>query len=755
MRSRLLFVVALLAITAMVSALVLVANIQNRRADEQTAANKIGLTMTWPDAGPGADPALTLSILTQAAQTTQSNVVRTSVGITASNRTVVTQYVLLEQPTTALFDAYNLSSGRWPDSEELKSASVAVSTTEQAPGVSVIGKPSVLLNAYDITVLGLPAAYETLPAAGKYVIEAPNPASQQQFLDIVAARLTAAGLPVSASDLQSVPSDAALPQESPVNLTGITLLLMVTTFLLALYILLRDGRRIGVLRLNGYSTSRIWFAVVGRLQIIVSIASAVASLAVLSVLPGADGQLRVAALGALTLFSLATLGATIGAATLVVRGVRISNLVKSAPVAGKAALGALLVASTCSGVVLSASLAHLWTERGELTTQRQLASAEEGNRDYAVFYPRLVGDDAVELTSGGNASTISEARELYTLLDSRGALFIDASAYEEVDPQQGLIDQGPFPPPIRVNTNYLQEYPVYDEAGQAISVPPSEEEWVVAVPAKYKADSQMLQDMFQVRRTGNAQRDGAYQGETRIVGAPAERFADQRVRIIWTEPGQQVFTFNPAVAPTDRSMVTDPIIEIMTPSNSLPIDRFNAVTGFLGTALKVKVNGDSARTLTELQPTLQNLRLDDNLRYLVTPDEAALQNLSELEEGLNRTAAVAGASALAVAGFAVAVVLMLADKFNRARAIRRLHGHGILRANREVFLILSASLAAQVILTAVALAIAGPVTADGQGATAPTVILACAAVVAAQAVAILVAITAVERRSLSTGLKEG
>ena len=754
MRIRLLFVAALLAITAMVSALTLAVHIQNRRADEQTAASKIGATMTWPDAGPGADPALTLSVLTQAAQTTHSNVLRTSVGITASNRTLVTQYVLLEQPTTALFDAYNLTSGRWPDSAELNSASVAVSTTKQLPGVSVIGAPSVLLNAYDVTILGLPAAYKTLPAAGRYVIEAPNPAAQQQFLEIVAARLTAAGLTVSATDLRSDPSDATLPQQSPANLTGITLLLMVIAFLLALYILLRDGRRIGVLQLNGYSTSRIWFAVVGRLQCIVSVVSTIACLAVLSVLPGVDWGLRATALGAMTGFSLATLGVTTAAASLVVRGVRISDLVKSAPVAGRAALGALLLASTCSGVVLSASLVHLVTERGDLTTQRQLARAGEGNRDYAVFYPRLVGNDLVELASGGNASTISEARELYTLLDSRGALFIDATAYEGVDPQQGLVKQGPFPLPIRVNTNYLNAYPLYDEFGQPISVPPSEEEWTVAVPAQYKGDSQMLQDFLQVRRTGNTQRDGAYQGQTRIVGAPAGRFANQRVRIIWTRPGQQVFTFNPRVADTHGNMVTDPIVDIMTSSNSLPIDRLNAVTGSLGTAMKVKVDGTSAHTLAELQPTLHDLHLDDNLRYLVTPDEAALQNLSELEQRLNRTAVVAGAAALAVAGFSVAVVLMLADRFNRTWAIRRLHGHGIFHANRELLLVLGVSLAVQVVITTAALAIAGPVTAAGQGATARTVALVTTSVLATQTVVALAAITAAERQSLSTSLKE-
>ena len=72
----------------------------------------------------------------------------------------------------------------------------------------------------------------------------------------------------------------------------------------------------------------------------------------------------------------------------------------------------------------------------------------------------------------------------------------------------------------------------------------------------------------------------------------AARFSTQGVKIIWTADNQPVFTFNTTIDPDSGSNVTDPIVEVMTNENTLPIDRVNAITGALNTPLKIFVGDD-------------------------------------------------------------------------------------------------------------------------------------------------------------------
>ncbi|WP_224389121.1 hypothetical protein [Pseudonocardia sp. ICBG1293] len=239
------------------------------------------------------------------------------------------------------------------------------------------------------------------------------------------------------------------------------------------------------------------------------------------------------------------------------------------------------------------TLVQLWNESNQLNKQEQLASSWSGNRDYAIFYPRLVGHDFVELTSGGNSSSIAEARDLYPILDSHGALFVESSKFE--NPQELMKSpSAPLPPALRVNTNYLARYPISDESGKAISISPNEKRWVVAVPAQYKPYASAIEKMTLASRNSNSERQGSIQAESKIVGPTPIGYAPQQARIIWTAPGQQVYSFNQNVNPEAGNMITDPVVEVITPANSLTIDRFNSITGSIGTALKVKVDGNPA-----------------------------------------------------------------------------------------------------------------------------------------------------------------
>nr|CTQ90688.1 membrane spanning protein [Kibdelosporangium sp. MJ126-NF4] len=416
-----------------------------------------------------------------------------------------------------------------------------------------------------------------------------------------------------------------------------------------------------------------------------------------------------------------------------------------------------VVKAVC-GAVLAVLVVMVWQQFADLKQQQELTAPWEKVQDYAIFYPRLVGDDRQELETGGNASSVTEARDLYPLLDKAGALFIDAANYEP-----GVQDPtGRWPvPPIRVNTNYLKQYPILDDSRKPIDIEDDEQAWVVAVPEQLKARETHIRELLRETRTGGKEITGAVEAEERIAGArPPARFANQDVRIMWMARGQRVFSFDPKVDPQHGNLITDPIVEIMTPANSLTVDRLNSITGGLNTGLKVRVDEDPAVVLRTLAPTLKELKLDDNLRHLVRMHEAMATQVNDVRRAITQATAFAGAALLVMVALNATIVLIGFDRLRRKLAVRRLHGVGFPRSYREILLTLGGTWLGQTLLAVLALVVLAMNTVSPRGDQASRFaqIPALAAVAVASLVveALLVVVTAriVERRNAIKRLKE-
>lgn len=365
--------------------------------------------------------------------------------------------------------------------------------------------------------------------------------------------------------------------------------------------------------------------------------------------------------------------------------------------AGKALAGALAVLAivTAWGVWAPTSeyLRGL-EENGQVLTNSGIRPATdtqvagwEGTRDYGVLYPLYGGDDTDDLlrfppSTPGNTMWPAFAADLYPVLDEAGALFIDSGAYE-----------GPALPhmylprlPITVNLNYLAKYPILGEDHQPIAVDPGETAWVVAVPATYKAQQAELEAFLLKARRGDPDTEGAFQFQERMPGKPPpESLRNQEVRIVWTEPGQDVFSFNSRVNPSGGNMIVDPIVQIMTAANSLPGDRLNGI-GSPNAALKVLTGGDPAGTYAALLPTLRRLGLDDNLRQLVFANEAPLLRIDQAEAEARISRATAVTIAVVMLALGAAAAAMIVARLRRVLIVRRLHGFSAGRRNRELLI---------------------------------------------------------------------
>ncbi len=369
-----------------------------------------------------------------------------------------------------------------------------------------------------------------------------------------------------------------------------------------------------------------------------------------------------------------------------------------------AAMAVPALVKTVCGAVLATLAVVVWQQLADLEERRELSEDWEDVQDYAVFYPHAIGNDQEELEIGGHTTKIAEARDLYPALEADGAIFVDAVNYETGVPDD---PSSPWPvPPIRVNTNYLAQYPILDESGAPIELGDDERAWVVAVPEQYKPREAELLELFQSVRTGGQGFQSVMEAQERIFGEPVpEELAEQEVRIVWTASGQEVFSFNSNVNPEGGHTITDPIVEIMTPSNTLMLDRINAITGDMNTPLKVRVDGDPAATLAELAPLLRDLGLDDNLRHLVTAHEAMLTEAGDVETAIAWVTAVAVAALLVMLALNAALVVIASDRLRRKLTVRRLHGIGFARTYRELLTILGVTWLVQALFAGVAVVV--------------------------------------------------
>jgi hypothetical protein len=323
---RVLFSCLLAGILLAIGAVVFADAIFTQQARSETAASRIGTPFAWPDDIHAADPEMALRILAEASVETATNVLRTTIGTATSGRAQITHYVFISRSRTRLFDDFTLAAGRWLTPTESRSSAAIVSSARVGTRDN-IGVPAVVGHRYDLTFAPLRQAFDSLPTAGRYVVESADWAAADRFLAVVCKRLTEAGVSgMTIGDLTAVRSQSS--PDSTVSWGILPYVLVgLATFIVAV-LCVREGKHIGVLRLLGHSAPRIWYQVVGRLQLGASTLALGVCLAVAFAVPGVDaGFLRVLLV---TFAEVAAIEftATACGGLLIIRRVHIADLVK-------------------------------------------------------------------------------------------------------------------------------------------------------------------------------------------------------------------------------------------------------------------------------------------------------------------------------------------------------------------------------------------------------------------------------------------
>jgi len=692
------------------------------------------------------DPDAVLAALKSAAVSTRSNVFRTVIGVDEHDHGFVTQYVLVTGSDTRVFNGAVLASGRFLTAQESQGGDVSVSSDDSSP--NRVGVLRVLGASERFSFRPLWTLFDTIPAPGAYYAEC-GQSGCAPFLTAVAAALSTgtSGDSFAVSDLSATDRQLVVPTHDPqlyLQLAVVAGLLI--TVVLAVYRQFYEAKRAGVMGLLGYGPLRVWWSITGHPIIIVGTAAGVVFSTGSTLIPGADsGFVAVVIVGQMTAVGL--LAVTSLLTVPYVARMRISEVLKNrrdTRALFGTGIGLSIVTSAMLVVVATGAWSHVDTMNRERESLRQWTSTA----GYGVFAPVSNGDDVVDLETGQPGFSLVEATDLYDALSTQGALYVYAADYSDTALQKPLSPDAYRS--MQVNPAYLSAYPILDTDNQPITVNESESSWVLLVPEHLRSQEQKITAYFQ------AGRSSAFSGEKTIFHRSVSVVAqNQPVRIVWTHTGQRIFTFNPDVAVASGGAVEDPIVEVLTRANSLGIDRLNAVTGDASAGLKIPlVGGSSQATLTALQPLLTRLKLDDNLRHVVTLNEYQLARIDRLQENLRGTMIVLAALALLLIIITAQSLTIAFERFARKIVVRGLFGLAAWRRYRE-FMTLGAVVWAIQAVIGVGVVSVGfqPFSATDTGPL--STLVAAAAVSAIQAMVAVGVLQLMERRNTSNILKGG
>ena len=735
-------------------------SIRQAQVDQmQRAAQSIGHPFKIPATESLADPALVERALLETARSSRTNVFRTQVGYDAADAPVTIQYSLVTQPTQ-LYSAFPLSSGAYPSPTATPSSRQFLSTIKST-SPDQLGVIRLLGGGQRVEIRSLAELFQRLPTAGIYYVELVDGSDYEQFLATLNTRLNIDSRGAVASDSKAYSVNQALAGGDGSRGQAILLEIMAIAFsitiaLLLVYRQLRNAKPAAVMFLHGLGPAEVWYRLSGRFVLLTYCLSSVAVLVGVMFIPGTTPAFQIGTAQRLGLSLLGLLISSFAISMIASRSSVSTALKNRKHTDGVFAVNIMVKVGVALFVIVFG--AQLARDASAAATARSFLGDWHSTGRYGIFYPTNVGNDEAEYKAGLPGPAATEALKLYPLLSQQGALYVDASQYEDVALAQDMPADSYRS--LTVNSNYLKEYPILDESGVPVVVDERSTDWVVLVPDLYRGQARAIQQYFQVSRTGSQTIESIADAEKAAFGASVpDAVKHQSVKIIWTRSHQKVFSFDVDVFRQDGNHIADPIVQVLTLANSAGIDRTNAFTGGPGTALKVRLLPAGAHaTLESLGPDLKSMKLDDNLRYLVTMDDYVVGEIASLDAQIRRSLVLEACLLLVLALVAVQGVTVVFDRYGRRVVVRRLHGLGMVERYQEFFrLMLITWLLEGVISIGLVLTVAGQSTTLEGRTPGPDIgygLLALALVVLSDLGVSAFALMQVERKRVVSTLKE-
>ncbi|MCF8011991.1 MAG: DUF1430 domain-containing protein [Clostridiales bacterium] len=641
-------------------------------------------------------------LLCKTAKEYKVNIFRTNIHYNVDDQAEVLKYFLLTGDTR-FFDTFSLKSGRFLTVQDTQQGNSFMSSVDTGDR-NQIGTVREFGGNNLIKIKPLKTAYEHLSVGGQYYVEASDERVFDAFLKGFVAKVNEyhkeheTKFSYTPKDFLKKNSSGGLEVGSRVDfLKYINYMVFIITLILFIYYIFYESRRIGIMKMHGLSNLRLWFTIAGRLITVIFVLSVAVSLFAPLLIKDTTSQFIGSAI--ISHFKTYVIVTSISLISYIyISRIRVSDAIKNRKDTNSIfALNTLLKAG-CSILVILICLS-IWSQYDEIQAKREDLKNWEHIKDYGVFYPLKVGYDLEDVKHGSPIETAATAGELYPVLNKMGALLIEAGDYEEDHIIRNKNSDNIRS--IKVNPNYLQEFPVYDVHNNPVQVSEDTSDWILLVPEKYRHREDKIMSYFKKTRTGTDGFEGVYEWNERFFKRDVpDRVKNQQIEIIWLANNQEIFSFNPEVFPAENNVIIDPIIQVVTEKNSICGDRANIISGGRATdALKMKlIDRDAALTLEKLKPELKKLKLDDNIKHLVAINQLVAQKIYNMEKWMNQLLLT---SLGLLAGLLILVVQNLTiffNKYQRKFMVRRLFGTGFFRTYKEYILLFSVTWTFQLLI---------------------------------------------------------
>ncbi|GLI04798.1 hypothetical protein YDYSG_08280 [Paenibacillus tyrfis] len=634
-----------------------------------------------PDDPMLANPDELYPLLFETARELRINIFRPSINSKPDNSVEVIKYVLLTGDTN-FFNHFNLKSGHFLTAEDTQQGNLFLSSAK-IQDENQVGVIKDFGGNHLITIKPLRASYQYLRVAGPYFAEVSDDKALGRFLESFAQKLNAyykkynSQISYSPEDfkktkIELVESAAA---SSLAYLTYCHDIILFIILLLFIYCIFNESKKIGILKMHGLSNHRLWYIVIGRLIIVAFMLTMILSLIFTFFIEDTTHVFIYNVLkDELKTYALITVCSLVS--YFYISKIKVNQIIKNRKDTNGLFILNLLLKVVCS--ILLVIMGHsIFVQYMEISKKQKNLSHWEQGKDYGIFYPLYTGHDQNNLPGGFPEQIAVMNSDLYPILNQRGSVLINARQYEEQALRLNKDYDGIRS--VKVNNNYLQEFPVYDIRNNPVHVSEDTTNWVLLVPVKYQSRQSQIIDFFE--KTKKSYVDAEQKVLHREV---PDRMIQAPIQIVWLANDQKIFSFNPDVFPAENNMILNPIIEVVTEKNSLAIYRDSILGGGSTDPLKIKLTDrDTALTYKSLEPELRKLRLDDNLKQLVTVDQYMLEQLYSLEKQMNQLWLISLGMVSGLLFLISQNIIVFFHKNQQKIVVRRLFGTDFFRTYKE------------------------------------------------------------------------
>ena len=475
----------------------------------------------------------------------------------------------------------------------------------------------------------------------------------KDFIDEVETALDIKGVVV----LDNVPKN--IVQEDNYKMIIITIYFIV--MILILYKLLSSYKKIGVKKLLGYSSKRIY------VESILSLIKINLSVGIIATIPLCFiffNQLNLYVYKFIFKFLIC-----IGVETLVLIGIcsiayiyiffiKISSMLKN-----KKPLTAIIVLNYIVKIVCSiVTIFFIIQATNNFEDIKSIFNKSYSNweelNDFAVIPESSIPINIMN-NSNSYENYLSIQKEMYKEFNEKGAIFANFNEFSPAIRNIRLEETNYYyeSDNVFVNPNYLSKYKIYDSADNEIVISDTDADQILLVPDKYKYDEKNIL----------GQAESFKEQQFYSIGE------NQKTKIIWIKSNQKVFTASIDINPKENNEIIDPIIYVVTENNASIYD-YDYLLGKLGNPFKIKAdtNKDAETTIREV---FSKYGIEDYIGTITPVNEQVANSIQSAKDNIKNSIISMSLLIGVLIIIIVQNVINYFDKYKQKLAIEKLTGY--------------------------------------------------------------------------------